>query len=42
MQKQDRARAIALRAAGWFGIPLCYAVMLSIVLRAVRRLPASR
>jgi hypothetical protein len=42
MQKQDRAHAIALRAAGWLSIPLCYLVMLSVVLTAARRLPAGR
>ncbi len=42
MQKYDRVRAIALRAAGWFSIPLCYVVMLSVVLTAARRRPASR
>ncbi len=40
MHKQDRARAIALRTVSWLGIPLCYVVMLSVVLTAARRLPA--
>ena len=41
-EDDDRRRSLALRAAGWLGIPLCYALMLSIVITAARRPVAGR
>lgn len=36
---ESRSRALALRLAGWITFPLCYVVMVSIVLKTARRLP---
>lgn len=33
-------RLFALRAAGWVSTPLCYLLMMSVIVAAARRLPA--
>ena len=42
MYKQEPLRELTLRAAGWITTPLCYVVMLSIVIKAARRPSAIR
>jgi hypothetical protein len=37
MQDRDRRRQFVLRTAGWLTTPLCYLVMLSVVITAARR-----
>jgi len=38
--KESSRRLFALRAAGWVSTPLCYLLMMSVVVAAMRRLPA--
>jgi|SwirhisoilCB3_FD_contig_101_202512_length_470_multi_3_in_0_out_0_2 hypothetical protein len=38
--KESPRRLFVLRAAGWVSTPLCYLLMMSVVIAATRRLPA--
>jgi hypothetical protein len=42
METQSRGRTLALRRVGWLTLPLCYAVMLSVVMTMAPRPPADR